>query len=89
MSVLVAMPAKVRGAAASEGEVRSTVAWWQVCRRGVGRELDALMNGICEQRKAGCYKADQKQDAAQCRFVVSDVGLKGRQNFVNAGFDAK
>jgi hypothetical protein len=46
MSVLVAMPAKVGGAAASEGEVRSTVAWWQVCTQGVGRELDALMNAI-------------------------------------------
>jgi hypothetical protein len=65
MSVLIAMPAKVGGAAASEGEVRSTVAWWQVCRRGMGRELDAMMNAKCEQRKAGCYKADQKQDAGQ------------------------
>jgi hypothetical protein len=31
----------------------------------MGRELDALMNAKCEQRKAGCYKADQKQDAGQ------------------------
>lgn len=64
MSVLVAMPAKVRGAAASEGEVRlqSLVATW-VRGLGVEGELNALMNAMCEQRKTGSYSTNQKQDA--------------------------
>jgi len=77
MSVLVAMPAKVRGAAASEGEVRlqSLVATW-VRGRGVDGGLNGSKNAMCEQRKAGCYSTNQKQDAAVgVRRVVSDVGL--------------
>lgn len=59
MSVLVAMPAKVRGAAASEGEVRLTVAFGGGNLRGLGveGELDALVKPLLGQRKAGCYKA--------------------------------
>ena len=53
------MPAKVRGAAASEGEVRLTVAFGGGNLRGLGveGELDALVNALLGQRKAGCYKA--------------------------------
>jgi hypothetical protein len=74
MSVLVAMPAKVRGAAASEGEVRlqSLVATWVR-----GRGVDSGLNG--SKRRMRCVNKGRQDPTAQIKnkmpsLVYSGVG---------------